>query len=189
MRHLATTLLTAVSLSLAVGCATDPGAPAGHSGGGGGKADGEGTWEDVGKLTETTAEEQEYMHTADAECLHINHLEHDPYYQSVKLFCLPRGGVAAPLQLFVGVVPMGEAGGAYKVYSLPGYVSDVPKNVDFHNADVVDHDTVNGTLFFDAAGPLDENGTGAVSGYRVEVRLQGDQEDPTVDTWLSTMAY
>jgi hypothetical protein len=167
---------------LLVGCAeqavtTDSPPPAG---GGGGKSDSgsDTSW----TLTELGEDEQAFLRAADAECLHVNHTDDDTYMQGVKLFCLPRGGVAAPIDVFLAITPEGEADGAYKVYDLGTYSSDVPANVEFHYANN------RATYTFDLQTPQSdgEDLVYKTSTVTVTAAFSGSSEDPSVAASYST---
>lgn len=113
---------------LALGCAAQSPSDEIAGGGAGGKADGE---TESGPMLEVDETEQSYLHAADAECLHMNFTRNETYDQAVKVLCLPRGGSAAPIALYVAVTPLGEADGAYKVFHIPHFVSDYPESVEF----------------------------------------------------------
>jgi hypothetical protein len=159
-----------------LGCAADKAADQ-SGGGGGGKAD-DPTATAPMPLSEVSAEDLTSMRASDVECLHMNeHLSY-PYEQMIKLFCLERGGVAAPMSMFVAVVPFSEAPGAYKVYEIPGFVSSYPEMVAFTHAGPTSTHT------FNARQPYDE-GPGPFKRYTVSVKLSGDAEDPAVDATFS----
>lgn len=159
---------------LAFGCAdqsTDGGA---GGGGAGGKADDSTT--QTGTLTEMDEESQSYLRAADAECLHVNYTRNETYDQGVKLICMPRGGVAAPLLPYVAITPLGEADGAYKVYELPVFMSDNPEAVEFQ---MVGNKAI---YSFDVKQPDFETDelTYTTKHVTVELSFSGSTEDPTV---------
>lgn len=174
------TSFIAILLSLSVGCAAQGGSDdsSGPGPGPGGKADdGQST---TVTLTEMPDEEQAYVRAADVECLHMGKLEVDPYFQQVKLLCLPRGGVAAPIGLYVALTPMGEAGGAYKLYELPTYISDAPENVTITSSTELAAQLTS-TIAFTAKQPAGEDLLEYASRtFSVRLALSGDQENPDV---------
>lgn len=123
------TTLSLLAILTAAGCADQLSADGAAGGGAGGKADDatsiSGPME---KVDETT---QGYLRAADAECLHVHYTHDETYAQAVKLICLPRGASVAPIALYVAVTPLGEQDGAYEVFEVPMFVSDVPAAVTF----------------------------------------------------------
>ena len=123
-----TPALPVLAVTLAIGCTTQTSSD--DTSGGGGKAD-DGT-STAAPLPEASEEEQSTMRAADAECLHIKYTGEGHggtnttmYEAAIKLFCLPRGGVAAPISMHVAAVALGESSALYKVYSIPEFVNDV----------------------------------------------------------------
>lgn len=129
MRTISALLVSSLA-TLALGCAADSSSDSIGGGGAGGKAD-DSAASESGPLTEISEDEQQWLRAADAECLHVKYTQHETYDQAVKLFCLPRGGSAAPIALYAAVTPLGEADGAYKVFQIPTFVADVPESVEF----------------------------------------------------------
>lgn len=159
---------------LAFGCAAQSDEKAGAGGGAGGKADDAST--QTGTLTEMDEEGQSYLRAADAECLHVNYTRNETYDQGVKLICMPRGGVAAPLLSYIAVTPLGEADGAYKVYEVPVFMSDNPESVEFRmvgDKAIYSFDVKQPDFDTDELAYLTKHVT-------VELRFSGSSEDPAV---------
>jgi hypothetical protein len=162
---------------LVVGCADQGTDDSSGTGGGGGKADDASTR--TGALRLVVDEEQEGLRASDAECLHVNYTQNDTYGQAVKLFCMPRGGVAAPLVLFLAVTPLGEADGAYKVFELQEeYFSDNPESVTFRMSGT------KATYSFKARQPEADEATGELvwkeHAVTASVTFSGSSEDPSI---------
>jgi hypothetical protein len=173
-------LRSAISLVavLVVGCADQVADDSSTTGGAGGKAD-DATSTRSGALREVSEQDQEGLRAADAECLHLSYTRNETYDQAVKLFCMPRGGAAAPLVLFVAVTPLGEADGAYKVFELEGeYFSDVPEAVAFKMSGA------KATYTFKARQPAYNDATDELEFNEhlvtASVTFSGASEDPTI---------
>lgn len=128
--RLASCFLSSVALTAVVGCAAqdpDVDAPADVTGG---KAD-EAASAESGLLTELDDAAIASLRASDVECFHKFSTDRDDYDVQIKLFCLPRGGVAAPIGLYVAATSPGEIGAVYKVYEIPGFVATTPTDVTF----------------------------------------------------------
>ena len=122
-----TCLFAALAITLGIGCATQTESDDAAQGGGG-KADGSAATE---PLMEVPEDRREHLGAADAECLHVNSTNLEAYPAQVKLFCIPHGPNVAPMVNYIAAVSPGEIGAIYKVFEIPGFSSDVPKDLTF----------------------------------------------------------
>lgn len=168
-----------LSLLLAGACAAPSSSSSGGTGGGGGKADSGG--DDAPGLVALDADEAADLWLAasvtlaQSEVLDTSTATADGYHQEIKLFCTESGSDVAPLACYVGVLPLGEIGGAYKLYRVGGNLQGNPDHVAISvaGAQATLAWTGSTAVFTDTADYQEQH-------YTVTLGLSGDTEDPTV---------
>ncbi len=97
------------------------------------------------------------------------------YHQSIKLWCgVWGGGGEAPVQCYVGVVPLRDRGGAFEVYRVKDSLFEDPKRAKIAITGA------KATVSWE--GATEETGPDVPLRYQVTLKLSGSTDDPKIIT-------
>ncbi len=138
-------------------------------------------------LKEVNLEESDAWQAAAVDFVKYDHIETgtdekpDGYHQQIKLLCNDWGGDITPMVCYVGVLPVEELGGAYKIFrvaeTLLGDATDAAITIAGSGARV----TWKGAI----PNWEDVNGGSLTTSYAVGIELAGSFEEPQVKTTFS----